>query len=368
MTRVGLIGAGGILSMHLPAYRAYSDRIELAAVCDADETRANEVAEEFDVDIWTDFESMVAEADIDAVDITLPHHLHYPAAKAALEAGKHVLVEKPFTTSVADARELVSLAADRQLTLMVGQMQRFHPAYRELKHRLEDGDLGQIHHARVDAVANQGDMYGPSHWLYDGKKAGGGAVIGYAIHKLDLLRYLLGDIDRAISWQQTVDDRYDDAEDFSVGLLSFEEGTVADFFTTTSAAATPYNEMLWLYGASGTVHSLPLEGGQEEGYVGTPPPKQSVDAGDGLRKQFQDIDPDEVDLPTGNAFTNEILHFADCIEAGEEPISSGRDNLGTIATVAAIYRSAQRDGEAVRTEDVLAVPTPDTDSNSEARW
>lgn len=358
MVTVGLIGAGGISSAHLPAYRDYPERIELAAVCDADADRAAAVADEFGVDFWTDYETMLAAAEIDAVDIALPHNLHYPAARAALEAGVHVLVEKPFATSIADCLELVELAAERDLRLMVGQMQRFHPPYRALKERLEAGEFGTIRHARIDAIANQADLYEPPHWLYDGEKAGGGAVIGYAIHKLDLLRYLLGDVERAVSWERRVDERMDGAEDYSVGLLAFEGGTIADFFATTSAAATPYNELLWLFGDAGTVHTLPLDGGQDEGYSGTPQPRVSRDAGPDSRKQFDPLDatPEDVDLPSSNAFVNELLHFADCVETGREPLSSGRDNLGTMAAIAAIYRSASGNGEPVRTADVLADP------------
>lgn len=358
MVTVGLIGAGGISNAHLPAYRNRPDAVELNGVCDADESRAADAVGEFGVDSWTDYETFLAEADVDAVDIALPHHLHYPVAKAALEAGKHVLVEKPFATAFADALELVELADERDLRLMVGQMQRFHPPYRAIKRRLEAGDLGPIRHARVDAIANQEDLYGYPHWLYDGEKAGGGAVIGYAVHKLDLLRYFLGDVERAVSWERTVDERMDDAEDYSVGLLSFEGGTLADFFATTSAAAAPYNEMLWLFGDGGSVHSLPIDGGQDEGYVGTPDPRISRDPGPDSRKRFDPLEAsaDDVGLPTESAFVNEILHFAECIESGDEPLSSGRDNLGTMAAIAAVYRSADGDGEPVRTDDVRADP------------
>lgn len=361
---VGLVGAGGISSRHLPAYRAFPARVRLAAVCDADEGHARAVSEEFDVEYWLDFESFVREAPIDAVDITLPHHLHFPAAKAALEAGKHVLVEKPFTTSFADALELVELAESKDLTLMVGQMQRYHPPYRALKGRLEAGELGMIRHARVDAIANQEDLYAPPHWLWDGERAGGGAVIGYAVHKLDLLRYFIGDVTRVASWNRTVDERLKDAEDYSVGILEFENGAIADFFTTVSASATPYNEGFWLFGDEGTVHTLPAgdrdEGepghSQREGYVGTPDPLLSRNESPESRKRFDPLPADDADLPTDSAFTNEILHFAECIETGREPLSSGRDNLGTMAVIAAIYRSAGTDGARVPVDDVFADP------------
>ena len=357
MIDIGLIGVGGISSMHLPAYREFPDDVRLTGVCDAVEERAAAVADEFDVEYWTDFESFVTEAPVDAVDVTLPHHLHYPAVKAALEAGKHVLIEKPFATTLADCLELVTLAEERDLTLMVGQMQRFHPPYRALKGRLEEGELGAIRHARVDAIANQADLYEPPHWLYDGEKAGGGAVIGYAVHKLDLLRYFLGDVEHVVSLSKTVDERVENAEDYAVSLLEFENGAFADLFTTISAAAMPYNEAFWLVGDEGSVHTLPIgdgEDGQDEGYVGTPTPKISHSVGPNSRKQFEAVTPADLDLPTESAFVNEILHFAECIETGREPISSGRDNLGTMAVIAGIYRSAEADGERVALEDLLA--------------
>lgn len=350
MVRIGLIGAGGISEAHLPAYRSRQGAT-LAGVCDVDEERAERVAGEFGVEHWAAFERFVEEADVDAVDITLPHHLHHPAAKAALEAGRHVLIEKPFATSLAECLDLVETAAERDLVLMVGQMQRYHPPHRALKARVDDGELGTIRHARFDTLANQSDMFPPSHWLFDGEKAGGGGVLGYAVHKIDLLRYVLGDVRRAAAWTRTVDPRFRGAEDHCVGLLEFETGTVADFFCSISATAMPYNEMFWLFGDDGMVHTLPT-GEQAEGYVGTPPLRMSRDDGSGSRKSFDAFSP-ETDLPAEDAFVNEIAHFVDCIEADREPLSSGRDNLGTIATIEAIYRSAELDGAPVTVEDVL---------------
>jgi len=351
MVKVGLIGAGGISGAHLPAYRDHSGTVELAAVCDADEERAQDVADEFDTPYWTEFESFVVEAEIEAVDITLPHSLHYPAAKAALDAGKHVLVEKPFGTDLGECVDLVETAEANGLTLMVGQMQRFHPEYRALKKRLDAGELGAIRHARCDVLANQADMFPDDHWLYDGAVAGGGAVIGYAVHKLDLLRYFLGDVERAASWQQTVDERFEDAEDYATGMLAFENGANADFFATVSAPAMPYTEGFELYGDEGAVHTLP-EGEQDEGYVGTPTPRINTADDPERRKRFEPVEAD-TDLPTENAFVNEILHFAECVETGAEPLSSGRDNLGTMAAMRAVYRSAESGGDPVSTEDVL---------------
>lgn len=354
MLDIGLIGAGGISAAHLPAYRDHPDDVRLAAVCDAVEDRARDVADEFDVPYWTDFEPFVAEADVDAVDVVLPHHLHYPAAKAALEAGKHVLVEKPFTTDTADALELVEMADERGLTVGVGQMQRYHPPYRAVKARVAAGDLGTIRHARCDALVNQGDMFPAGHWLYDGDVAGGGAVVGYSVHKLDLLRYYLGDVARAVSWRESVGDGFENgAEDYAAGLLEFESGARADFFATLSAPAMPYTESFSLYGDDGVVHTLP-DGEQSEGYSGTPEPRINCRDDPDARKAFEAVSGDDAGLPTGDAFVNEILAFADAVESGADLASSGRDNVGTVAAIEAIYRSADADGGPVAVADVLA--------------
>ncbi|MFB6139350.1 MAG: Gfo/Idh/MocA family protein [Halosimplex sp.] len=308
MTDIGLVGAGGISGSHLPAYEDHSDRARLAGVCDVDAEAAESVAEDFGVEYWTDHETFLREADIDAVDVALPHHVHYPVAKAALEAGKHVLVEKPLAPDLADCVDLVESAAERDLTLMVGQMQRFHPPYRALKERVDAGDLGPVRHARCDALVNQRDLFPEGHWLYDGGKAGGGGVIGYGVHKLDLLRYYLGDVGRAAAWTRSVDDAFDGAEDYATGMLEFESGAIADFSVALSAPAMPYTESFRLLGDDGVVHTLP-EGQQREGYVGSPTPRINTRDDPDARKEFDEIavESGEADLPTSNAFVNEIL-------------------------------------------------------------
>jgi predicted dehydrogenase len=159
-------------------------------------------------------------------------------------------------------------------------------------------------------------------------------------------------VERVVSWDRTVDQAFEDAEDYSVGLLEFECGAVADFLATISAPAAPYTELFWLIGDDGVAHTLPPEP-QDEGYVGTPLPRVSYDEGPGSRKQFRDVSAEGTDLPAEDPFVNEIRHFADCVESGREPISSGRDNLGTMAAIFAIYRSADADGDRVAVEDVL---------------
>jgi predicted dehydrogenase len=340
---IGLIGAGNVANAHLDAFEA-RDELDLAAVCEADEARAEEVNAEYGVPVWNDFEAFVTEAPIEAVDVTLPHHLHHPAAKAALEADLHALVEKPMAISMAEARELVDLAEERDRTLMAAQMQRFDPHNRAVRNLLVEGAIGPVRHARADGIQNLHDYADPPHWLYDGDAAGGGGIIGVLVHKLDLLRYFLGEPARACALDRTVSEDFSDAEDYAVGLLEFENDAIVDLFSTYSAAAVPYGESFWLFGDDGVIEAVPGEGE----YVTDP--RIALSRGPGSADGFEPVEPAE--MPAGNAFTNELLHFVECVESGEEPISGGRDNLGTLATIFALYESADRDAEWVDVGEV----------------
>jgi predicted dehydrogenase len=342
---VGLIGSGNIADAHLPAFRNH-EQLELTAVCDANPDAAATIAEEFDVDTWDDFETFVDEAPIDAVDITLPHNLHHPAAAAAIDAGLHVHVEKPLAVSMAEGRDLVDRADDADVTLMVGQMQRFDPRFRAAKQAVEDGRTGQIRHARVDGIQNLRDYADPPHWLYDGEAAGGGGIISVLIHKLDLLRYLLGEPTRACALGRTVDPAFEDAEDYAVGLIEFENGAIVDLFSAYSAADPPYGESMWLFGDDGVITAIPEEGAYHADSVRMS--RRVADQPTG----FEPLDPSDT-LPTDDPFVNELRHFADCAETGREPLTSGRDNLGTLATVFALYESIEADGAWTEVASIL---------------
>ena len=104
--KVGAVGGGGILGAHIRGYRAYADMIEVTAVADVVAETAQRRAIELGAAAYTDFRQMISEADLDAVDICLPHHLHAEAIVAAAEAGKHILCEKPLCLTVEQAAEV----------------------------------------------------------------------------------------------------------------------------------------------------------------------------------------------------------------------------------------------------------------------
>jgi len=125
--------------------RNFDELADLRRLCDASEERRTEFAERYpDAKVTGDFDELLAADDVDAVVIATPVPTHYPLARAALEAGKHVFVEKPPAMRAAEMEELVGLAGARGLVLMPGHLLLYHPAVQKLKELIDDGELGEV--------------------------------------------------------------------------------------------------------------------------------------------------------------------------------------------------------------------------------
>jgi predicted dehydrogenase len=348
--RVGLMGAGRVAGAHLRAYQQCPDRVQVMAVCDLDEAAARRGAAEAHVDaIYTVPERMLGEARIDAVDICAVHDQHAWLALAAIDAGKHVLVEKPMACSLAECHAMVRAAERAGVTLMVAQCLRYLPGYRAIRRAIREEELGPIRAVRLDCMQNLPAIRPPDHWLFDGKRAGGGVVISNAVHHIDLARYLVGEIHAVAGMCRTTRPEFvNGAEDTACATLAFAQEAVGELFATYAAFRLPWSEQLTIFGEEGVIHTIPALG-QSQGPAMIAC-RARGDKGEGYGGQFGGfarLVPDEREgLPTEDGFVNEILHFAECCASGREPISSGRDNLGTMRTVFGIYESA-RTGQSI---------------------
>jgi predicted dehydrogenase len=346
--RVGLIGAGGMAEEHLRAYEQFPERVRLAAICDLDEERARKLAAEAGVsadDLYTDSARMLSEAEIDAVFICTLHDQHAPLALAAIESGRHVLTEKPLATSIEDSRKMVDAAERAGVQLMVGQNQRFVPAFQAAHAAIAAGELGELRAARCDAMQSLPGFLPPTHWIYDSEKAGGGIVISVGIHRIDLLRYLVGDVAQVTALTRSGHPDFPEGtEDYAVALLEFENGAIGEVFATYSGFRVPWIEQTMVFGDAGIIHGLPSLGNSPLGdTVMIASSKRQPVEPSGWETQFEDFEQlaPTGDLPTDDDIVNEVLHFADCCASGEEPLTSGRDNLGTMAVVLGIYESGR---------------------------
>jgi predicted dehydrogenase len=352
--RVALVGAGNIASHHLPAYAQFPDQVELVAICDLDEGLARRRAHDAGVErVYSDVDTLLREVACDALDICVTPDQHAPVALAAIETGRHVLVEKPFALTLADCREVVAAAERTGVTLMVAQNQRFLPSHQAARAIIASGELGEVRAVQTDSIQHWGAL-AAGHWQHDGARAGGGAVIGVGIHRLDLVRFLAGDVRRVLSAvTRTVNAQFvNGAEEYAAVTFELESGALGQALAIVSAFRSPWSEQLLVFGERGTIHASPAPGNvRSRAFVASErrsaPVVEWADQFDG----FEPVDVAAEGLPSESGQVNEILHFAACCAGGAEPLSSGRDNLGTMKLVAAVYESA-RSGAPVELADL----------------
>lgn len=190
--RVGIIGSGGIAEgAHAPGYKALPDDCELVACCDVRPERAKAFAERFDLAHWcTDYRELLTITELDAVSVCTPPFMHRDATVAALDAGLHVLCEKPMAMNVAEAQDMVAAAERAGKVLTIGHQQRFTPAAQAVKRAVDAGELGDIYYAKTAALRNRG---APTWGVFHIKQLnGGGPLIDIGVHALDVTMWLMG--------------------------------------------------------------------------------------------------------------------------------------------------------------------------------
>jgi UDP-N-acetylglucosamine 3-dehydrogenase len=228
--RVAVIGCGSIAQhRHLPEYIA-NKHLELVAVCDINEERALEVAEKFGAKAYTSYEELLNAGGVDAVSVCTPNYLHAPISIAALQAGVHVLCEKPMATSKQEAEAMIAAAKESGKKLMIAHNQRFVPSHQKARKLIESGEIGKIYSFRT-AFGHGGpegwSVDGKESWFFQKEKAFVGAMGDLGVHKTDLLRYLLGEeIVEVGSFVETSAKEFADVDDNAVCILKTESGII----------------------------------------------------------------------------------------------------------------------------------------------
>jgi predicted dehydrogenase len=212
--RAGVIGLGMMGRAHVRVWDELIDGVELVAVADPDPVALREAILGRAARAYADAEEMLHAEDLDLVSVVVPTSLHLPTTLAVLDAGSHVLVEKPIAATRGEAEQMIDAAQRAGRMLTVGHIERFNPAIRELRRRLVAGELGRIFEIRATRL-------GP----FPARIRDVGVVVDLAPHDLDVMRYLLGS-DPVRLYAETEQRIHTDHEDLFVGLLKFANGAV----------------------------------------------------------------------------------------------------------------------------------------------
>src|SRR5262249_12648399 len=201
---VGLIGTGFARSAQAPAF-SVCEWAELRAACSWRLENTQRVAAEFNIKYACEnYEEMLALDDVPLIIISAPPHLHYPITLDALDAGKHVICEKPMAMNALEAREMTEAAESLpdQLSIIDHEL-RFNPTWRRLKELVDDGFLGDLYHINITIASGfRHSALRPWNW-WSKKSAGGGLLGALGSHSIDAVRWLFGEIDSVCGMVET---------------------------------------------------------------------------------------------------------------------------------------------------------------------
>lgn len=336
--RVGIIGCGMITKVrHAPEY-AENPNCEIVAFYDKDETRVRALAEQYGAVACGSVEELLS-MDIDVVSVCVTNAMHAEITIQALDAGKHVLCEKPMAVTLKQCEDMVAAARRNQKVLMIGHNQRLAKAHQKARELIREGAIGRVLSFETKFGHGGPEIWTgtPNTWFFDKKQAVFGAMADLGIHKTDLMHYLIGEpITSVQAILTTLDKRYPDGSLISVDdnafcLYQTDSGITGIMHVSWTFYGNEKNSVV-IYGTKGVIRcyddeecSLILE-----------------------RKDGEDIRYDlekiikNTDQTMGNrSSTGVIDEFVDSILSGREPISSGEESLKAMRVIFAAEESAR---------------------------
>jgi len=324
MIEIAVIGVGG-WGRNLA--RNYYEMAEanLRYVCDLDEEKLTRICRQPS----RSFDEVIADSELDAVVIATTAPSHYRLAKAALEAGKNVYVEKPFVLDVGEARELISMAEERQRVLMVGHLLEYHPVVTRLKSMIESGELGQIHYIYSQRL-NLGTVREDENALWN-----------FAPHDISSILFLLGrePVDVSARGQSYL---RNGVEDVVFLTLTFADNSMASIHVS------------WL--DPHKVRKLTIVGSRKMAVFDDLENTEKLRVYDKGAQFSNDYDTfaeyiglrfGDITIPfvkTEEPLRAECRHFLDCIRDGKKPLSDGYDGLRVVKVLDAAQRSLKSNG------------------------
>jgi len=336
MIRIGIIGCGKIAQVrHIPEYAENPD-CELYGFFSPNRKRAEEQAAKYSGKVFDSAEELLGDAAIDAVSICAANYAHAELSIKALEAGKHVLCEKPMATNLADCEAMVAAAKKNGKYLMIGHNQRLAKAHMKAKQLIDRGVIGKIVSFRTSFGHGGPETWsispGKDVWFFDKSRAAMGVMADLGVHKTDLIQYLTGQrVVRTTARLVTLDKRGSDGE-----LIGVDDNAVCIYelsggaFGTMTASWTYYgaeDNSTVLYGTEGIMR-----------IYDDPAHSIVVTLRDGTRELY---DVEGIQTNDNQTKSGVIDQWIDCLKNDRAPDISGESALAAMRAVFASIRSSE---------------------------
>ena len=314
--RVGVVGCGSLGKREAEIVKSNIPGAELVAVSDVNAETAKTLA--FHLGIRGHFDNhkrMIEHEKLAAVLIVTPTFTHKEICLDACKAGLHVFCEKPMAITTADCQAMADAAEKHNVRLMLGFVRRFQPAFREMKRRIEEGEIGEPRMAYTARMGGRAPL-GIGDWRPVRSK-GGGLYSGYC-HEVDLLRWCMGEFKSVSAVANGGTFPNCEVEDHIFWAYQFENGGVGSLAASQAFGVGDYQ-----FGVSGTKGAMKYASvssllvAQHGGKV------------------------EKVELPPNDALVDELLHFFTCLREGADPSPDGVDGMKNIQAVEAAHKSVE---------------------------
>ena len=332
--KYALIGCGRISELHLRA--AKENGLEIAALCDLEKEKADGRAGMpgcGGAAIYTDYREMLEKERPALVAVTTESGSHARIALDCIDAGCHVIIEKPMALSTSDAREIIRRSRERGLRVCVCHQNRFNKSIQLMRKAKENGRFGRLlHGAAYVRWSRDREYYELADWR--GTWANdGGTLMNQCIHDIDLLRWMMGpEITEVYAYTDRMAHDYIEAEDFGCAVVRFANGSYGIIEGTTNVYPDDLEEKLCVFGTRGTAKAGGISCNSLEAWDFADDERET---GEVLEKGFESV-------PNVYGFGHTSL-YADvkaAIEEGREPYVTAEDGMMAVELVLAIYKSA----------------------------
>jgi len=334
MLRIGIIGTGSIANAHIGGYLAFGEECEVVALADVMPGKAAQKAEESGLSGAVGYDDplqMIAEARLDLVSIATPPSTHAALSIAALDAGIHVLVEKPMAPSLEECDAVLAAQRRSGALLSVVAQNRFRDDLATLKAVVDSDLLGGISHVRVDSAWWRGLPYYDLWWRGTWEKEGGGCTLNHAIHHIDLLLWLLGRPSEIAAMLANAQHDNSEVEDLSVAVLRYERGLAQ---LTSSVVHHGQEQEIVIQGEHARVSQPWKVVAERSDAAGFPAQGGDLDRVATIEEIAAAREPL---AHTGH--TGQIGDVLAAIREGRPPIADGHDGRNAIEVVTAIYKA-----------------------------
>ncbi len=257
----GLIGAGDIVRKRVAPAINEIENCEIVAVSRGRAELAAAFADEFKINkSYSQWREMLADPCVDAVYVASPVYLHAEHTIAAAEAGKHVLCEKPMAMDVAECDRMIAACKTNGVKLGIAYYRRFYPVIQRIRQAISSGEIGKPVFAQINTFeAFNPGLDHPRRWFVEKAKSGGGPMMDFGCHRIEILLDLFGKATRIESITANVEFRRE-VEDTAAALIQFETGTCASLFV--SHAVEESRDAFDIFGTTGSIHISSLNSGE----------------------------------------------------------------------------------------------------------